>query len=228
MEDDTALGSSSDCCGGSYEQFLSSSRAHNQMPPPSLHSVTTDILLMRCVGRAQANARAKRAERASRAYDVPLGTQIFEAGLWDEPLPGAEHVEYRSLPERPHTMTGKPLLGWIPSQWIEAHRIASTVCAACHNGEENQGNLILLCDGENCHRAYHMACLEPPLKRMPARNRSWFCPKCRTLGSSTRKSVTAPKQVAVQTALPSAYELQRLDNIARNQRVLEELGLLES
>ena len=98
-----------------------------------------------------------------------------------------------------------------------------------------------------------MGCLDPPLVRQPARNREWFCPDCRAAphaphdskqssrsgsmsrggsvsrGSTPRRlSNPTPRRVAARPPTPeepSPYELQRLDNIARNQRVLEELGL---
>ena len=108
---------------------------------------------------------------------------------------------------------------WVGAEeWAEAYRIARTVCDVCGGGDEAKGNLILLCDGDGCDRALHMGCLDPPLKRMPAKNREWYCPTCRAQNKA-RGGLPPPEP-------PSLYEQQRLDNIARNQRILAELGLV--
>ena len=36
-------------------------------------------------------------------------------------------------------------------------------CAACHEHESTDDNDIVLCDGD-CRRAYHLNCLNPPLR----------------------------------------------------------------
>ena len=162
----------------------------------------------------------------------PLGTQPLEAGLWGDALPVAPHVEYRTLPQRPPHMVGQPLFGWVPSEWVERHRIETTVCHYCEDGEEERGNFILLCDGDGCHRGFHMGCLDPPLVRMPAKNRDWFCPLCKAEQRQSsaprppgRQPASRNSAAAAPAEAPSAYELQRLENIARNQRMLQQLGL---
>ena len=75
-----------------------------------------------------------------------------------------------------------------------------------------------------------MACLDPPMQRQPARHRDWFCPRCKLLHkkptpTSSRRQ-PGPKPAARQESdPPSAYEQARLENIARNQRMLASLGL---
>ena len=122
----------------------------------------------------------------------------------------------------------------------QAYELANTVCFECGDCEETKGNLILLCDGDGCNRAYHMACLNPPMQRLPWKNRNWFCPNCR--GASQSKEGTPAKGSRLgqlrktnkpkarsgtpnSDMMPSPYEQQRLDNIARNQKILESLGL---
>ena len=196
-----------------------------------------DVQLMRTVGRVQACAKAKRAEHDARRTCRPLGTQPHEAGLWAEPLPTAEHIEYRTLPPRPTEHQGRALFGWVPVELVRALEDASAVCTTCGDGEEEKGNYIMLCDGVGCHKAYHMQCLDPPMKRMPWKNRDWFCPDCRGTTQSTpatlsdgapgpvRGSARPPPNKSKAPAELAPYEQQRLANIARNEQVLKELGL---
>ncbi|GMF14579.1 unnamed protein product [Phytophthora lilii] len=37
-------------------------------------------------------------------------------------------------------------------------------------------SLLVLCDGKNCKREYHVSCLNPPLVNLPSGD--WFCPEC--------------------------------------------------
>ena len=52
-------------------------------------------------------------------------------------------------------------------------------CTACGHWAWAPGNEILLCDGAGCEKAYHLNCLQPPLKSVP--DGDWFCPSCRKL-----------------------------------------------
>jgi hypothetical protein len=45
----------------------------------------------------------------------------------------------------------------------------SDECEVCHNGGD-----LLCCDG--CVNAYHLECVQPPLKEIP--EGQWFCPDC--------------------------------------------------
>lgn len=182
----------------------------------------TDVELMHIVDRASAHARAKRAEHVARTRARPLQTQPLDAVLWSEELPTAAHIEYRALPPRPEGVADRPLFGWVPNEWTRAAEVAQIVCDKCGSGEESKGNLILLCDGPDCQTALHMACLNPPMQRQPWKTRDWFCPSCRV---RTKKPPPPPMRPAAVANQPSPYEQQRLNNIARNQQVLEELGL---
>eukprot|EP00759_Apiculatamorpha_spiralis_P046185 PhF_6_TR42727/c0_g1_i1/m.64560 len=46
------------------------------------------------------------------------------------------------------------------------------VCHRCH--KDDNGTSLLLCDGKGCRRAFHMACLTPPLEGIPLSD--WYCP----------------------------------------------------
>ena len=52
----------------------------------------------------------------------------------------------------------------------------SEVCQACGGADDEEGNEILLCDGEGCSAAFHMMCLEKPLAMVPEGD--WLCPDC--------------------------------------------------
>jgi len=52
----------------------------------------------------------------------------------------------------------------------------SEVCQACGGDDDEEGNEILLCDGEGCSAAFHMMCLEKPLAMVPEGD--WLCPAC--------------------------------------------------
>lgn len=118
---------------------------------------------------------------------------------------------------------GKSLFGWVPEEWVEEQRLRNLVCAVCGDGEERRNDYILLCDGEGCGKGYHMQCLRPRLQRQPARNRDWFCPECRD--GHAKEPGRAKEFGGRPTDEPTAYELQRLNNIAQNQKMLESLGL---
>ena len=105
-----------------------------------------------------------------------------------------------------------------------------SVCYECESGQEWKGNLILLCDGPGCERAYHMGCLHPPMLRQPAHHREWFCPRCKEKSARPTSSRGTPgsggqRRAASPVPAISPYEQQRLNNIARNQQRLRELGL---
>jgi hypothetical protein len=54
-------------------------------------------------------------------------------------------------------------------------------CCICCCGDCTDENDLLLCDGANCYRAYHMQCIDPPLiGTMDNEDEDWFCPLCQT------------------------------------------------
>lgn len=56
------------------------------------------------------------------------------------------------------------------------------VCGLCGNGGE--ADTILLCDGPNCGKEYHMKCNAPPLYVIPEGN--FFCFDCSKKGSTVQ------------------------------------------
>nr|CAH8850569.1 unnamed protein product [Trichobilharzia regenti] len=54
-------------------------------------------------------------------------------------------------------------------------------CRICRRKTDDDN--LLLCDG--CNLAYHLYCLRPPLKRVPAGD--WFCPTCRPVSRALEK-----------------------------------------
>lgn len=59
-------------------------------------------------------------------------------------------------------------------QPCEDSDVLDEACTAC--GRTDGGMHMLLCDGAHCSAAWHMGCLEPPLKQLPRGN--WYCPDC--------------------------------------------------
>ncbi|OWZ16331.1 hypothetical protein PHMEG_0009888 [Phytophthora megakarya] len=48
-------------------------------------------------------------------------------------------------------------------------------CERCNRVDDHY-SLLILCDGRDCKREYHMNCLSPPLTSVPPGH--WFCPEC--------------------------------------------------
>ncbi|CEG48552.1 phd zinc finger (c3hc4 type) family protein [Plasmopara halstedii] len=48
-------------------------------------------------------------------------------------------------------------------------------CERCNRVDDHY-SLLILCDGKDCKREYHMNCLSPPLVSVPPGE--WFCPDC--------------------------------------------------
>lgn len=48
-------------------------------------------------------------------------------------------------------------------------------CELCNRVDDHY-SLLILCDGKDCKREYHMNCLNPPLVTVPPGD--WFCPNC--------------------------------------------------
>lgn len=65
----------------------------------------------------------------------------------------------------------------------KAMKAEPDVCIVCQDG----GTLVL-CDG--CSNAYHMGCLDPPLKEIP--EGFWFCPQCVTPKPKDGKHKSVP------------------------------------
>jgi hypothetical protein len=53
-------------------------------------------------------------------------------------------------------------------------------CCVCMVGDSTDENDVLLCDGQNCHRAFHMKCVYPAvtMEQLENENEDWFCPLC--------------------------------------------------
>eukprot|EP00536_Pseudo-nitzschia_multiseries_P007431 jgi/Psemu1/195581/e_gw1.175.12.1 len=53
-------------------------------------------------------------------------------------------------------------------------------CSICMIGDATDDNDVILCDGKDCHRAYHMKCVYPAIKPEDIENEdeNWFCPIC--------------------------------------------------
>ena len=96
-----------------------------------------------------------------------------------------------------HTPPPKRLRRWLYGQDIPLQNAECTMdrCFACQQStveeEEEPGTVdnlsvpysdVLLCDGVNCGREYHMKCCQPPLVRIPKGN--WYCFDCTSTGTT--------------------------------------------
>ncbi|XP_009283267.1 PREDICTED: autoimmune regulator, partial [Aptenodytes forsteri] len=116
--------------------------------------------------------------------DVPRtprasGSSKMGSKAGDEPYAPAI-CEEPGLPQTPfmsHLQSGEPRLhpqGRLPApaihtQDLTPHQENEDECAACGDGGE-----LICCDG--CPRAFHLACLVPPLPRVPSG--TWQCGSC--------------------------------------------------
>ncbi|NWX21255.1 AIRE regulator, partial [Aegotheles bennettii] len=105
--------------------------------------------------------------------------------LWQGLVPVAEGCPLCQAPRRsPQTLAshlqggepqlhpqGQPLVPTLHSQDPVHHQENEDECAACGDGGE-----LICCDG--CPRAFHLACLVPPLPRVPSG--TWRCGSCVT------------------------------------------------
>ncbi|TPP67488.1 PHD finger protein 14 [Fasciola gigantica] len=86
--------------------------------------------------------------------------------------------------------------------------LCSTRCVVCH-GLQDQ-HLITKCD--TCGKAFHLACLDPPLLRMPKRSKlyGWQCSHCtKAVASNTEVvviDINAPRQLRRSAGRPSDLE----------------------
>ncbi|CAH0473284.1 unnamed protein product [Peronospora belbahrii] len=55
------------------------------------------------------------------------------------------------------------------------NEVVDLPCERCNRVDDHY-SLLILCDGKNCKREYHMNCLVPPLVAVPPGE--WFCPDC--------------------------------------------------
>lgn len=73
-------------------------------------------------------------------------------------------------------------------------------CACCRCGSKKEPERQLLCD--ECDRAFHLDCLEPPLKDLPEEE-DWFCPDCKHDPTEVVQPGEALKESRRKSRLPS-------------------------
>jgi len=58
-------------------------------------------------------------------------------------------------------------------------------CSVCLFGDCTDENDVILCDGKDCHRAFHMKCVYPIVKGEDIENEhdDWFCPICASIAN---------------------------------------------
>ncbi|XP_075554830.1 E3 ubiquitin-protein ligase UHRF1-like [Dermacentor variabilis] len=73
-------------------------------------------------------------------------------------------------------------------------------CACCRCGSKKEPERQLLCD--ECDRAFHLGCLEPPLEELPEEEH-WFCPDCKHDPTEVVRPGEALKESRRKSRLPS-------------------------
>lgn len=73
-------------------------------------------------------------------------------------------------------------------------------CACCRCGSKKEPERQLLCD--ECDRAFHLGCLEPPLEELPEEEH-WFCPDCKHDPTEVVQPGEALKESRRKSQLPS-------------------------
>lgn len=161
---------------------------------------------------------------------MPLPATPYDASLWPSPLLRAAVVPDDMIAPRPPGQYYRSLLPpgfqWTLPAREREHGVA---CEACGGHRSVRGDELLLCDADGCGRCFHMSCLSPPLKRLPNYG-AWLCPGCAAVKKEEDKKDKKARREQRKRERDgpeqlSAYEKERLDNIARNQQRLAELGL---
>ena len=69
-------------------------------------------------------------------------------------------------------------------------------CCVCLCGECTDENDLVMCDGQNCYRAFHMRCIYPPMEvNEDDDNSDWFCPYCQTMADLLLKVQTETNRI---------------------------------
>jgi hypothetical protein len=93
------------------------------------------------------------------------------------------------------------------------HAVVELPCEICSLVDDHR-SLLIVCDGKDCNREYHMNCLDPPLKEVPEGD--WICMKCvqehEVLQKEKEKAITQKLKKALKRKLP-------VSTISRDQEV---------
>lgn len=73
---------------------------------------------------------------------------------------------------------------------------ANVFCKKCGSGDDEEGNDILMCEGDGCKAAYHLQCLPTPLSQVP--DGEWLCEAC---SAEATRPVAAMKLSEVKAEL---------------------------
>ena len=183
---------------------------------PSKHAIAFEWQTSTYLGQisdqavfGKAAKAAKAAAKAAKAAAPPRGLRMEVAccdadqegvweGEWEECELIADHGDTcdvriieddevcRGVPRRLVREAAEPSIDNVP-------------CARCALRDDDEGNTILLCDGDDCKAAYHQRCLPRPLLSVP--EGEWLCPAC-----EMRAPLQAGTGVAVIDAPPAPTE----------------------
>lgn len=113
-----------------------------------------------------------------------------------EPHPAVNSAERCNLPQSPSRRRRSPECKHCDDRPDRRCRH----CACCRCGRKEDPDRQLLCD--ECDRAFHLACLEPPLEELPQED-DWFCPDCKHDPTEVVQPGEALKESRRKSKLPS-------------------------
>lgn len=113
-----------------------------------------------------------------------------------EPHPAMDSAERRNLPQSPSRRRRQPECKHCEDRPDRRCRH----CACCRCGRKEDPERQLLCD--ECDRAFHLACLDPPLEELPQED-DWFCPDCKHDPTEVVQPGEALKESRRKSKLPS-------------------------
>ena len=115
-------------------------------------------------------------QRAKEDEEEDAKIQALKASELKKEIPTSRTANLHSLPRKVFRHEKKES-GMVCNFCLDDPNIPVCVFCACRTcfGKHCQ-NELLLCD--NCDEEYHIFCLNPPLKCVPASNQPWYCVNC--------------------------------------------------
>ena len=216
---------------------------------PSKHAVAFEWQTSTYLGKisdqavfGKAARAAKIAAKAAKAAAPPRGLRMEVAccdadqegvweGEWEECEVVADHGETCDV----RIIEDDELCRGVPRRLVReaaaGPSIDSVPCARCALRDNEEGNAILLCDGDGCKAAYHQHCLPRPLLSVP--EGEWLCPACEMrapLQAGTGVAVTANPswRQAPPLALPTPLSTLLAADAAQATRPTENEAMPEA
>jgi len=133
-------------------------------------------------GSRSRKARSNKEDSSLQSDSTPIedATNVFTVTKYlakqEESANAQMEEDKRKPPPRATTLYGLPIPAESPSN----------LCAGCQGerDDELEDQPVLLCDGQNCGREYHLQCCVPQLSCVPKDTDQWLCQDCSPEGST--------------------------------------------